>query len=60
MNCELVINTVGVVAVLCSMASFLPQVAKIERERDASSVSLKMYVVTVSGFSRAGVHQREV
>jgi MtN3 and saliva related transmembrane protein len=33
------------------MGSFVPQVAKIVRERDASSVSLRMYVVTVSGFA---------
>lgn len=33
------------------MASFTPQIVKIWRERDASSVSLRMYVVTVTGFS---------
>ena len=32
------------------MASFLPQIIKIVRERDASGVSLRMYVVTVTGF----------
>jgi MtN3 and saliva related transmembrane protein len=32
------------------MASFTPQIVKIWRERDASSVSLRMYVVTVTGF----------
>lgn len=32
------------------MSSFIPQIAKIWRERDASSVSLRMYVVTVTGF----------
>jgi MtN3 and saliva related transmembrane protein len=44
-------NVVGVGAALCSMTSFIPQIAKIWRERDASSVSLRMYLVTVSGFS---------
>lgn len=48
---DLVVNGVGVAAALCSMASFVPQAAKIIRERDASSVSLRMYVVTVVGFS---------
>ena len=48
---DLVVNGVGVAAALCSMASFIPQAAKIIRERDASSVSLRMYVVTVVGFS---------
>lgn len=33
------------------MASFTPQLVKIWRERDASSVSLRMYVVTVTGFA---------
>lgn len=48
---EIAVNGVGVAAALCSMTSFLPQVIKIWRERDASSVSLRMYVVTVTGFS---------
>ena len=45
------INTVGVLATACSMVSFIPQAVKIIRERDASSVSLRMYVVTVIGFT---------
>jgi MtN3 and saliva related transmembrane protein len=48
---EIAVNAVGVAAALCSMGSFLPQVVKIWRERDASAVSLRMYVVTVAGFS---------
>ncbi len=51
MNRDLAINAVGVVAAACSIGSFIPQVAKIVRERDASSVSLRMYVVTVTGFA---------
>ncbi|MET0274619.1 MAG: SemiSWEET transporter [Phenylobacterium sp.] len=43
-------NIVGTGAALCSMSSFVPQIIKIWRERDASSVSLRMYVVTVTGF----------
>jgi len=46
-----VANLVGVGAAVCSMTSFAPQLIKIWRERDASSVSLRMYVVTVTGFS---------
>lgn len=42
---------VGTAAAICSMASFTPQIVKIWRERDASAVSLRMYVVTVTGFS---------
>lgn len=45
------INTFGVVAGLCSMASFIPQIIKIWKERDASSVSLGMYAVTIVGFA---------
>jgi len=48
---SLIANVVGTGAALCSMTSFIPQIAKIRRERDASSVSLKMYAVTVTGFS---------
>lgn len=44
------INTFGVAAGLCSMASFVPQIFKIVRERDASGVSLRMYAVTTVGF----------
>ena len=47
----LLVNGLGVAAALCSMASFVPQVVKIAREKDASSVSLRMYVVTVIGFA---------
>jgi MtN3 and saliva related transmembrane protein len=44
-------NVIGTGAALCSMASFVPQILKIRRERDASSVSLRMYAVTVTGFT---------
>lgn len=47
---SLLVNAIGTAAALCSMASFAPQIAKIWREKDASSVSLRMYVVTVTGF----------
>ena len=43
-------NLIGVTAATCSMASFVPQISKILREHDASSVSVRMYVVTVAGF----------
>ena len=48
---QTLVNVIGTAAALCSMASFTPQIAKIWRERDASSISLRMYVVTVTGFS---------
>ncbi len=41
---------VGTAAALLSITSFAPQIVKIWKEKDASSVSLRTYVVTVSGF----------
>ena len=46
----IIANIVGVAAALCSMSSFAPQIAKIWRDRDASEISLTMYLVTVTGF----------
>ncbi len=43
-------DVVGTAAGLCSMASFAPQIVKILRERDCSGVSLRMYLITVTGF----------
>jgi MtN3 and saliva related transmembrane protein len=44
------INAIGVVAGICSMTSFIPQILKILRERSAAAVSLNMYGVTIVGF----------
>jgi MtN3 and saliva related transmembrane protein len=48
---RLIVDGVGTGAALCSMSSFVPQVVKIWRERDASAVSLRTYALTVTGFS---------
>lgn len=48
---ELIVNIVGTGAALCSMASFVPQLTKIWKERDAGQVSLKMFALTVTGFT---------
>jgi MtN3 and saliva related transmembrane protein len=45
------VSAIGALAAICSIGSFLPQALKIWREKDASAVSLRMYVVTVSGFA---------
>lgn len=45
------VNTFGVIAGLCSMASFVPQIIKMLRERKADGVSLRMYAITIVGFS---------
>ena len=50
MTGALLIDVVGVGAAVCSMTSFAPQLIKIWKEKDASTVSLRMYLVTVSGF----------
>ena len=42
---------IGTTAALLSITSFAPQILKIWREKDASSVSLRTYVVTVTGFA---------
>lgn len=47
---DLVANIVGSAAAICSITSFAPQGVKIWKERDASSVSLKTYSLTVSCF----------
>ncbi|HEX8232996.1 MAG TPA: SemiSWEET transporter [Caulobacteraceae bacterium] len=48
---SLLIDIVGGAAGACSMASFVPQIVKILRERRAEAISRRMYVVTVTGFS---------
>ena len=48
---SLLINVIGTGAALCTITSFVPLIIKIIRERDASSVSLRMYALTVSAFS---------
>ena len=44
------VDAVGVAAALCSMSSFVPQIIKLMKTRDASGVSLRTYAVTVTGF----------
>lgn len=45
-----IVNIIGVVAGVCSMTSFVPQIVKILKERSAAGVSLHMYAVTTVGF----------
>ena len=51
MTPHLLASAVGTTAALLSITSFAPQIVKIWREKDASSVSLRTYVVTVVGFA---------
>ena len=48
---DLAANIVGTLAALCSITSFAPQMIKIWKERDASSISLKTYSLTVTCFA---------
>ena len=50
MSAPLIASVVGTAAALLSITSFAPQMVKIWRERDASSVSLRTYLITVIGF----------
>ena len=43
-------SIVGIVAGVCSTVSFAPQVLKIWRDHDTSAISLRMYLITVTGF----------
>lgn len=42
-------EVVGLAAGFCTTVSFLPQVIKLIRDRDASSISLGMYVIFTVG-----------
>ncbi len=44
-------NLVGTAAAVASITSFAPQVLKIARERDATAVSLRTYLLTCTCFA---------
>ena len=50
MATNVLVNGFGVAAGVCSLISFVPQLVKIVREKQAEGVSLRMYGVTVAGF----------
>jgi MtN3 and saliva related transmembrane protein len=45
------IEAIGLFAGALSCVSFVPQILKLTRQRDASGVSRRMYVVTVTAFA---------
>lgn len=45
------ISIIGSLAAICSTTSFAPQAWKIIKSRDTSSMSRRMYAVTVVGFA---------
>jgi MtN3 and saliva related transmembrane protein len=44
------ITTIGVLAAICSTASFAPQAWKIIKSRETKDISTAMYILTVTGF----------
>jgi MtN3 and saliva related transmembrane protein len=48
---HILVVAVGTGAAICSTTSFLPQLAKLIRERTAEAVSFRMYALTVTAFS---------
>jgi MtN3 and saliva related transmembrane protein len=50
MAAPILIDAIGALAGIASMSSFVPQIVKIWRERDASAVSLRMFTVTATAF----------
>ena len=51
MGAPLAASVVGATAALLSITSFAPQIVKIWKEKDAGSVSLRTYAITVTGFA---------
>jgi MtN3 and saliva related transmembrane protein len=45
------IDIIGVLAGLCGIAGFAPQIAKILREREAHAISIRMYMLATTGFT---------
>ncbi len=50
MDGELLANVIGTAAALCSITSFVPQILKIRKDKDASAVALRTYMLTVTCF----------
>jgi MtN3 and saliva related transmembrane protein len=50
------VQIVGVGAALCSTTSFAPQLLKLWREKTGEAVSVRMYALTVTGFSLWSVY----
>jgi MtN3 and saliva related transmembrane protein len=48
---DYLINGIGVVAAICSMASFVPQAWRIIKTRDTGSIAPATYMLTVVGFA---------
>ncbi|WP_182590807.1 SemiSWEET transporter [Agrobacterium sp. RC10-4-1] len=42
---------VGYLASICSVSSFIPQVWKVMRSGDTEAISVRMYMLTVTGFA---------
>jgi MtN3 and saliva related transmembrane protein len=47
---RIIVDASGAAAAVCSSASFVPQLARLLRERAAEAVSIRMYALTVTAF----------
>ena len=45
------VTLIGTLAAICSTGSFVPQAWRVIRTRDTDAISLRMYVLTVTGFA---------
>jgi MtN3 and saliva related transmembrane protein len=52
----ILMQVVGTGAALCSIASFVPQVLKLWREKTGEAVSVRMYVLTIAAFTLWSVY----
>jgi MtN3 and saliva related transmembrane protein len=51
MSSQILLETIGAGAAVCSTSSFIPQLVKLIRERTAEAVSAPMFALTVTAFS---------
>ena len=56
MTPQLLVQTLGAGAAVCSITSFVPQLVKLVREKTSQDLSLRMYALTVSAFSLWSVY----
>ncbi len=45
------VSLIGYAASFCSVISFIPQAMKVARTKDTAAISIRMYLLTVTGFT---------
>ncbi len=51
MGSQIIVDTIGAGAAVCSTTSFVPQLIKLVREKTAEAVSAPMFALTVAAFA---------